>query len=101
MNMTVPMLACRAGKMSIFSASALFEAIAADDMAALEALIKAGVHLAARNDEREPPLYAAAEKGSAGVLAALLAGGCDPRLRTPNGETAVHAAAMRGEAGML
>src|SRR5262249_18711834 len=51
------------------ASSALFDAIAADDIAKVEAAVKSGLHLAARNADGEPPLYAAADKGSARVLA--------------------------------
>lgn len=78
-------------------AKVLFEHIVAGDMIALEELTKQGVHLAARNEDGEPSLYVAAERGSPEVLALLIRERTDLRLRTRNGETAMHAAAMRGD----
>ena len=80
---------------------ALFESILRSDTKELESLAKQGVHLTARNDDGEPPLYVAAEHGSVDVVALLLRERCDPRLRTPNGETALHAAAMRGDPAVI
>jgi len=78
-------------------ARALFEHIVDGNMVALEELTKQGVHLAARNEDGEPPLFVAAERGSSEVLALFIRELTDLRLRTRNGETAMHAAAMRGD----
>jgi hypothetical protein len=56
-------------------------------IAIVNALLRAGAHVNARNDEGDAPLHEASSRGHIDVINALLKGGADPFLKTKYGKT--------------
>jgi len=77
--------------------TALHWAARRDDLAAAEALIKAGADVKVTNRYGVTPIGLAATNGSAAMIRALLDAGGDPDTATPGGETALMTAARTGK----
>ena len=77
--------------------TALHWAVRRDDVAAVEALIKAGADVKAANRYGVTPMNLAATNGNAAVIRRLLDAGVDPNSANPGGETALMTAARSGQ----
>ncbi len=77
--------------------TALHWAVRHDDLAAAEALIKAGADVKAANRYGVTPIALAAMNGSAAMIRKLLDAGVDPNSANPGGETALMTAARTGK----
>lgn len=77
--------------------TALHWAVRRDDMAAVEALIKAGADVKAANRYGVTPMNLAATNGNAAIIRRLLDAGVDPNTANPGGETALMTAARSGK----
>jgi len=77
--------------------TSLHWAVRRDDVAAAEALIKAGADVKVTNRYGVTPMALAAMNGSAAMIRRLLDGGADPNTATPGGETALMTAARTGK----
>lgn len=76
----------------------LFDAVQADDLVRVLALLDAGEDPNPFDDEGRTPLMLAAEKGQEDLVLALLGGGTDPTLTDRLAETALTKAAAHGHA---
>jgi uncharacterized protein len=76
--------------------TALHWAVRRDDLAAADALIKAGADVRAANRYGVTPMSLAATNGSPAMIRRLLDAGADPNSATPGGETALMTAARTG-----
>lgn len=74
----------------------LFDAVAAGDLARVEALLAGGADPNPFDAEGRTPIALAAEKGHEALVTALLAGGADPALPDRMGESALIKAAAHG-----
>jgi ankyrin repeat protein len=74
----------------------LFDAVAAGDLARVEALLAGGADPNPFDAEGRTPLMVAAQEGHGDVVRALLAGGADPLLTDVVGEGALTKAAAYG-----
>ncbi len=77
--------------------TALHWAVRHDDLAAVEALIKAGADVKAANRYGVTPIAIAAMNGNAAIIGKLLDAGVDPNSANPGGETALMTAARTGK----
>jgi ankyrin repeat protein len=77
--------------------TALHWAVRREDMAAVEALIKAGADVKAANRYGVTPMNLAATNGNAAIIRRLLDAGVDPNTANPGGETALMTAARSGK----
>ena len=76
------------------SATALFEAVRAGDSATVEALLKGGADIHARNSISDTPLMAAALNADAALVEQLLKAGADVNAINQVGATALMRAAL-------
>ena len=76
--------------------TALHWAVRRDDVAAVEALIKAGADVKAANRYGVTPINLAATNGNAAIIRRLLDAGVDPNSANPGGESALMTAARSG-----
>src|SRR5580693_6538203 len=76
--------------------TALHWAVRRDDLAAADALIKAGADVKAANRYGITPIALAATNGSAAMIRRLLDAGVDPNSANSGGETALMTAARTG-----
>ena len=72
-------------------------AVRHDDLAATQALIKAGADVKAQNRYGITPMNLAAMNGNPAMIGKLLEAGVDPNTATPGGETALMTAARTGK----
>ena len=72
-------------------------AVRHDDLAAADALIKAGADVKAANRYGVTPMNLAAMNGNAAMIRKLLDAGADPNTANPGGETALMTAARTGK----
>jgi ankyrin repeat protein len=77
--------------------TALHWAVRHDDVAAVDALIKAGADVKASNRYGVTPMNLAATTGDATIIRKLLDSGIDPNAANPGGETALMTAARTGK----
>ncbi|KAL0631497.1 Glycerophosphocholine phosphodiesterase [Maublancomyces gigas] len=85
----------------VFPGEALFGPVVGNKLPLVQALMKAGVNLTARNEEQETALHLAAKNGHAKIVSTLLEHTsrgvkCDVEAATNDGLTALHYAAHRG-----
>jgi cytohesin len=69
--------------------TAIHRAVLANDLKAVQALIKAGADVKAANQYHVTPMWLAANNGNAAILGALMAAGADPNTVMWEGETAL------------
>jgi ankyrin repeat protein len=67
-----------------------------DDLESVDALLRAGAKVNAKNDLGATPLWTAAQNGSAPMVKRLLAAGADPNLTLLSGESPLMVAARSG-----
>lgn len=79
----------------------LIEATRDGHSEAVEALLRDGAKVEARDDSLRTPLIVAASSGNVAIVQALLKAGADVNARNVNGSTALMGAALTGNAGVI
>lgn len=92
-NLSVLLAVCCAGGAR---ASALMDAVAKNDAAAIGEALRAGADIDERHDGGRTALMAACLRGSAAAVRALLDAGADRTIGEAEGYTCAHAAAFQG-----